>query len=138
MESGKLFFYQTFDNFLVDSGADHILEVIKGHYILDYVSKRPKSFFFCHYLEETPDYEVEALTIANVDISVSICCTNSLNSVQDVLPQLFLQGVFPLVFLFIVFKECFVGESPRHIDCDLMSVCSWVTSVQVLDQCKIV
>jgi hypothetical protein len=138
LEPRELFFYQKLNYFLVDAGTCHVLIIVEWHKIFDDAAKSPESLLFRHYLKETSDNKVEALTVANVDIAVRVGAANTLNSVQDLLSKLLLQSIISLVLLLVVFEECLIRKGPRHINCNLVSVCRWISCVHVFDQCKVV
>lgn len=100
-----------------------MLEVVYWHQIFDDAGEDPEGLFLGHDLQEPAYDEVEALTVADVNVAIRVRSANPLDCFKDLLTKLLLQGVLAFVPFFIVLKEGFVREGPGHVHLDLMSVC---------------
>jgi len=131
LKNWKLFGNERFNDALVDTSAEHVLEVVDWHKVFNYASKCPICFFLSHYLEQAANYKVETLAVTYVSISIGICSTDALDRIQHLLAKLLLQSVLSLFFFLVVPEASFIWKGSRHVNFNLMSVDSWVVRVDL-------
>ena len=78
------------DDFLIDASTKHLLEVVDGHDVLYDAREGPERLLFRHYLQEASHYEVEALTVAKMNVAISVHRADSLNGFKHFLAKLLL------------------------------------------------
>jgi len=133
LKNWKLFGNERFNDALVDTSAEHVLEVVDWHKVFNYASKRPICFFLSHYLEQAANYKVETLAVTYVSISIRIGGADALDRIKNFLAKFLLQSVLSLFLFLVVPKARFVWKSSRHINFNLMSVDCWVLRVYLTD-----
>lgn len=89
-------------------------------------------------MQESANDEVEALTVADVNVAIRVRRTDPLNGFKDLLAKLLLESVFAFVTFLIVLKEGFVRKSSWHVHLDLMSIRRRVLRVNLTDQSQVV
>ena len=67
-------------------------------------------------------------------IAVRVRCADALDRVQDLLAELLLQRVWPLLPVLVVHEESLIGKRPRHIYLNLVPVRSWKLGIEGTEQ----
>ena len=119
------------DDGLVHAGAHHLLKVVHWHQVFDQARERPESLFFCHYLKQPGNDEVEALAVSHVDVAHAVGGAYALDRIEHLLAQLLAQGITSLPVLFVRLEQVLVWESTAHIDVDLVAIKSGKVRVEV-------
>ena len=134
LKTWELFLDQQFDDVLINSCAHHVLKVVNWHEVLNDTTECPEGFFFSHNLQETSNDEVEALAVADMGVAISIGCTDTLNSVKDLLPKLLFKRIFSFLLIFIVLEKGLVRKCPWHVNVNLVTISCRILRVKVGNQ----
>ena len=94
----------------------------------------PEGLLLCHDLEQAAYDEVEALNVANLDVTVGVGRTDALNCFEHLTTELFFKSVLANISLFIVSKEVLISKGAWHINFDLMPVKRWKFVIKILEQ----
>ena len=107
---------------MVNSSAHHVLEVVDWHEVLNDTTEGPEGLLLGHHLQEAPNDKVEALTVADMGVTVGIGRADTLNSIKNLLSKLLLQCILSFILLFVVLEKGLVRKRPRHVNFNLVSV----------------
>ena len=85
-------------------------------------------------MQETSNDKVEALAVADVGVAICIGCTDTLNSVQNLLSKLLFECIFSFLLIFVVLEEGLVRKCPWHVNVNLVTISCWILRVKVGNQ----
>ena len=85
MQAWQFLSHERVDYLLINTGADHVLEVVQRQIVLYQAAEGPKCFLFSHDFDQAPHDEVEALAVAYVYVAVSVQSAHPLDHIEHLL-----------------------------------------------------